>query len=119
TRASSGLSRDPIDAAKCRVNGAPWPVKGFADLPERAAQGLLARHHRAREARGCMTSAWLWIVSLVVGTAVVSFSATLGQPAHRALTSLSCPGFTVLPIMGRPQLDAAGGREPPLASATA
>jgi hypothetical protein len=67
-----------------------------------------------------MTSAWLWIVSLAIGTATVCVSAAVGgQNVHMALTALVCLGFTLLAVWERRRLVNSGSSEPALASATA
>jgi hypothetical protein len=67
-----------------------------------------------------MTSAWLWIVSLAVGTAVACGSAAVGgQYVHMALTALVCLGFAALAVWERRRLVLGGSGEPALASATA
>ena len=66
-----------------------------------------------------MPSAWLWIVSLAIGTAAVSFGATLGQAAHLTITVLVCLAYALLALWDRRRLVGAGGSEPALASATA
>jgi hypothetical protein len=67
-----------------------------------------------------MTSAWLWIVSLAIGTAAVFVSAAVGgRDVHMALTALVCLGFTLLAVWERRRLVNSGSSEPALASATA
>jgi hypothetical protein len=67
-----------------------------------------------------MTSAWLWIVSLAIGTAAACLSAAVGgQNVHMALTALVCLGFALLAIWERRRLTASGSSEPALASAAA
>ena len=67
-----------------------------------------------------MTSAWLWIVSLAIGTAAVCLSAAVaGQDLHMAVTALVCLGFALLAVWERRRLVNSGSSEPALASATA
>jgi hypothetical protein len=66
-----------------------------------------------------MPSAWLWIASLAIGTAAVSFGTTVGQAAHLAITILVCLAYALLAVWDRRRLAGAGGSEPALASATA
>ena len=67
-----------------------------------------------------MTSAWLWIASLAVGTAAVCLGAAGGhQYVHMALTALVCLGFTLLAVWERRRLVNEGASEPALAGATA
>lgn len=67
-----------------------------------------------------MTSIWIWVAALVVGTATVSVAAAVGGPnVHMALTALVCLAFTALAIWERQRLVASGGSAPALASTTA
>ncbi len=67
-----------------------------------------------------MTSAWLWIVSLAIGTAAVCLSAAVaGQDLHMAVTALVCLGFVLLAVWERRRLVNSGSSEPALASSTA
>jgi hypothetical protein len=66
-----------------------------------------------------MPSTWLWIVSLLAGTAAVSWGATLGQVAHLAIAVVVCLAFVLLALWDRRRLVLAGGTEPALASTTA
>jgi hypothetical protein len=66
-----------------------------------------------------MTSIWLWIVSLAVGAAAVSFATTFGQWAHLAVAALVCLAFVALAILGRRGVVARGASEPAVAAATA
>ena len=66
-----------------------------------------------------MPSTWLWIVSLLAGTAAVSWGATLGQVAHLAIAVVVCLAFVLLALWDRRRLVLAGGSEPALASTTA
>ena len=67
-----------------------------------------------------MTSAWLWIVALVIGTAAVFCSAALhNPPLNLALTAIVALAFAALAAWDRRQLAAAGASGPSLSSATA
>ena len=67
-----------------------------------------------------MTSAWLWIVALVIGTAAVCRQRRPpGQAAAHGLDRDRCLAFALLAVWDRRRLVAAGGSEPALASATA
>ncbi len=67
-----------------------------------------------------MTSAWLWIVALVIGTAAVFCSAALhNPPLNLALTAIVALAFAALAAWDRRQLAAAGASEPALSSAAA
>jgi len=67
-----------------------------------------------------MTSPWLWIVALVIGTATVFCSAALhNPPLNLALTAIVGLAFAALAAWDRRQLAAAGASEPALSSATA
>jgi hypothetical protein len=66
-----------------------------------------------------MNSAWLWIISLIIGTAIVYYGADSGQQyLHMGLTALVCAGYAVLGIWERSRAVAAGADEPAVAAVT-
>ena len=67
-----------------------------------------------------MTSAWVWIVALVIGTAAVFGSAAVHNPSlNLALTAIVALAFAALAAWDRRQLAAAGASAPTLSSAAA
>lgn len=67
-----------------------------------------------------MTSAWLWIGALVIGTAAAFGSAALhNSTLNLATTAIIGLAFAALAAWERRQLAAAGASEPALSSATA
>lgn len=63
-------------------------------------------------------SAWLWILTLLVGTAAVTWSTLQGQEAHMLVTALTCLVFVLLGISQRRRLVATGAGEAALAGST-
>jgi len=66
-----------------------------------------------------MNSAGLWIISLIIGTAVVYYGAVSGQQyLHMGLTALVCAGYVLLGLWERRKAVAAGASEPAVAAVT-
>lgn len=63
-------------------------------------------------------SAWLWILTLLVGTAAVTWSTLQGQETHMLVIALTCLVFALLGIWQRRRLVAAGAGEAALAGST-
>lgn len=66
-----------------------------------------------------MTSALVWAATLAGAVAVVSYAATLGQPAHLALTALVCLVLAAIAVLARRRQVEQGASEPAVAATTA